>query len=304
MKPFLLATLVATCTSMTAPETRRTTLARRATLARGLGAGGLAVGAWTQRASPARASAGGPIRLPFAVLPESVREPVFAACSSSPAWLEGEWTVDQSVLVGVVFPKFGWRGPPAKTIGARVGSCLALPNIGATPKGYAQRFSSDRDADAVYNAAQALEAFFPEANVVEARVVSPGRHVVKFEAPTVSKGRQRQRADAERLSCSWALEAEAALLVETFVQSTVLDTQDDVYSGLFGRYTTWRLFERTGPDTLRIRLRIAAFDAGAPPGSCQPDAVYDYTFALRRRDTPEGAQFLPANTANRRREND
>lgn len=110
-----------------------------------------------------------------------------------------------------------------------MGTILALPNVGATPDHFLQRY--DRDTpDNSYNDVQAFAAFWPHASSVKAELVSPTRRIVTYSAPTVSRGTRRQRAEVVVAARRCARSPAQWLVAEHAGQSTGI-VDDDVADG-------------------------------------------------------------------------
>lgn len=212
--------------------------------------------------------------------PEALRPLGRGTCSSStetPEWLVGDWIVAASRLDGVAFP--GVSSPPRTTAGARMGTILSLPNVGATPRGYRRVFGATLEDGDSSNAATTLAAFWPDVTNVVA-TTRDGRTRVDYTAPTVSKGPQRQRIVAERLGCETLWSGPTTFsYAERLEQSTTVDAAET--PGLSGAYTSWHRFDVVDSG-VRERLRVAAFDDAPGSTNGQPLAVYDYAFLLRR----------------------
>ena len=252
-------------------------------------AGASAAASLASLAVPARAAElPPPLAAALSAKPASLAPLASGSCAAAetPPWLAGAFTVAASRLDGVAFPRGGGKPPPTAA-GARMGTILALPNVGATPRGYARVFGPRLDGAAAENAAAALPAFWPAAEGVTA-VDGGGRVTVAYAAPTVSRGVQKQRIVAERLACAaGAVDGASAVVAERWAQASSVEDRgvdDDAPSPpLSGTYTAWHRYDALAGGDVRETLRVAAFDddPAAPPGA-PPLAVYDYSFLLRR----------------------
>ena len=77
-------------------------------------------------------------------------------------------------------------------------SILALPNVGNAPS-FELAFDADGEGarpQRADNARRTLEAFWPDASVVEAGVEAGGRLRLTYEAPTRTRRNVRQSVDA------------------------------------------------------------------------------------------------------------
>jgi len=114
-----------------------------------------------------------------------------------PSWLEGHWLITYK-FDGVSFPN-GRDKISLALPGAGLGTCAVLPNVGANPAPFVQRFgsssfvwndddSSDRAPtgpfnepfvveDVAYNLPRKLEGFWPEAKVGSVRVSTSAKSV-------------------------------------------------------------------------------------------------------------------------------
>lgn len=211
-----------------------------------------------------------------------------------PIWLAGEWVVIASRFEGVQgFEPFG----PTTVPGARRGTCIALPNVGAAPRNYRQRYGTPDDD--LFNDAQTLRAFWDDVVDVDVRRVSDTRRSLSYTAPTTTLGRRRQRADVDVLhqACvessesAWA--TDATLKQATYIDDLTLDTSKMVS----GTFAISERYERLTGDDLRVRktLRVSvprddttsrapmslgefALNSVGPRTS----TVYDYSFLLTR----------------------
>ena len=207
--------------------------------------------------------------------------------AKTPDWLVGDWTVAASRFEGVSFPQSGSyfpRGGFTQTIaGARRGTILAIPNAGATPKGYARSYASTLATSSdVTNAAATLKAFWSDATDI-AVDQSAKRTVIRYTAPTVKRGVLPQRIVADRLACASESPSPSSLIVaERWAQASVVDDADAALTSLSGTYTAWHRYDRVDQG-VRETLRVAAFDDSPAADDIRPAAVYDYSFFLRRR---------------------
>ena len=206
--------------------------------------------------------------------------------AKTPDWLVGDWTVAASRFEGVSFPQSGSyfpKGGFTQTIaGARRGTILAIPNAGATPKGYARSYASTLATSSdVTNAAATLKAFWSDATDIAVEQ-SAKRTVVRYTAPTVKRGVLPQRIVADRLACASAEGPDSLVVAERWAQASVVDDADAALTSLSGTYTAWHRYDRVDQG-VRETLRVAAFDDNPAADDIRPAAVYDYSFFLRRR---------------------
>ena len=206
-----------------------------------------------------------------------------------------ETQVAASRFEGVKFPQSGALAPKggftSNIAGARRGTILALPNAGAAPKNYARSFapSLGTSSDAT-NAKSTLQAFWSVvdgggATDVTVEQKDSTRTVVRYLAPTVKRGVQKQVITADRLACACASSSEgpdSLVVAERWAQASVVDGADAALTSLSGTYTAWHRYDRVDGG-VRETLRVAAFDdSAAADDDTRPAAVYDYSFFLRR----------------------
>ena len=206
-----------------------------------------------------------------------------AAPTVFPAWLAGEWSVASSKLKDVTFPK-GRQFISERTPGARVASLLELPNIGNEPFGYRLRFvaapGGGAVADRAFNAAQTLEAFWPDCRVAHADARSAGSLALEYAGPT----RTRENV-SQHVTLTTRFAEAAAVPGGTFVWSEVF-AQEAKEQGLRTEYEVVRSATRRDADTVDLAMRAAAFmlptDALYLDAEGDAVGVYEYAFVLER----------------------
>lgn len=206
--------------------------------------------------------------------------PALESEASLPAWLAGRWRVT-SKLERVDFP-LGRGYLTELTPGARMASILALPNVGNAPD-FELVFDADGDgarplrAD---NARRTLEAFWPDASVVEAGAEAGGRLRLTYEAPTRTRRNVRQSIDARLCSTDGGL-----LSADEWVGAEVVQ-QSNLEQGVRAQYLLLQSYRRMGPTLVKSRQRVAAFLQPTDPkyfdAGGRPVALYDYAYELRR----------------------
>jgi len=160
-------------------------------------------------------------------------------------------------------------------------SILPLPNVGNTPKGFDFRFMSDGSSvrvDREGNLRRTLEAFWPDATVLEASSTERGRVLLRYESPTRNAGRRAQNVDWRVCSS----EGGSISATEAFLTEVV--QQDNVEQGLRTAYEVLQDFKLQPDGKLRCTQRIAAFlqptDSRYFDALGKAIALYDYTFEL------------------------
>ena len=295
------------------PRRMRPTLDRRCFLADVLGSAALvSIGGPTSAAAPPSAERlqrfGSAVRAPATpdIPISSWGESWSATCSWSPklapiesqaplpAWLAGRWRVT-SKLDSVDFPigrKFITESMP----GVRMVSILPLPNIGNTPN-FELEYASGASGSVVpsrgANVAATLEAFWPDAKVVDIETPSIGRVLLRYESPTRTRGKLAQSVDVRLCSSEGGPLVPAASPADGEWVTSEVWQQDNLEQGTRGEYLVLSSFRREQPaadgdrpTVVRCRQRIAAFlqptDGAYFEALGKPAALYDYSFVLTR----------------------
>lgn len=177
-------------------------------------------------------------------------------------------------------------------------SVLPLPNIGSTPK-FELEYTTAADGAIVpargANVAATLEAFWPEAKVLDIETPSIGRVLLRYESPTRSRGRVAQSVDVRLCSSEGGPLVPAAPVDGEWVTSEVWQ-QDNLEQGTRGEYLVLSSFRREQraagseeaerPAVVRCRQRVAAFlqptDGAYFEAMGKPAALYDYSYVLTR----------------------
>jgi len=204
--------------------------------------------------------------------------------ASLPPWLAGDWRVRSSRLDGVSFPLGRKFIASDLTPGKRMVSILPLPNIGATPSGHTISFAPDREgavrASRGLNLARGLEAFWPDARVLEMADTQTGRVMIRYDSPTRSRERRAQSIDLRCCSSEGAAESTTDYTLSEVFQ------QDNIEQGLRTSYMVVSAFSLQAEREVRCRQRVAAFlqptDGLYFDSLGKSVALYDYSFMLER----------------------
>ena len=250
-----------------------------------------------------------------------IPEPTCKHLPYLPSWMEGHWLTTYK-FDGASFPN-GRDKISLALPGAGLGTCAVLPNVGANPAPFVQRFQnsgSDIETfiveDAAYNLPRKFEGFWPAAKVNSVRVSTssktiemgpsclvtgegcsleenPGLHgryatrcQIEFEGPTRRGGFRTQHFDLSMVDSISTTASPSTERDNEFLMARSF-VQYNQEQELTSYYRELVSYEEEGNGTIKGRTTVAAF----LPSSTQAIALYNYMTTMKTITEEEAATY-------------
>lgn len=167
-----------------------------------------------------------------------------------PAWLAGTWNVSAKYLT-IALP-IGRKGLGINIPGVRMASIIALPNVGAEPKGYLQRYA--RTADEAFNAKSSVEAYWIGSNVTVS-AAKRGQLSLSIVPPVGGEIKQAQRVELMPVHAAWGYPNGAT---DDFVFEQVWK-QKNVDAAFVTNYKILQRFTKLPDGNVLSRQKVVSF---------------------------------------------